>query len=346
MPKCCAPTKTASLKPALLFPLFFAGLCACSPGEKADSSKPAVGLVFDVGGRGDKSFNDSAYNGIEKAQKDFKIPIDYIEPGEGADKESALRQMASGPYGLIFGTGFLFTDDINTVAGDFPAKKFACIDYAIDPSKAIPPNVLAIKFKEEAGSYLVCAIAALTTKTGVIGFVGGMDIPLIHKFEAGYRAGALQVNPKCKVLIGYAGVTGEAFKNPAKGKEIALSQIGKGADVIFHASGSTGLGVFEAAREKHIYAIGVDSDQYGEAPGYILTSMVKMVDISVYKTIKAYLDGTFRGGMQEFGLAEDGVGYVYDKNNKDLIRPEVIKKVEELKKLIIAGKIKVPNTNK
>ena len=330
------------LKSAALIVLL-CSLGACSPGKKEDTSKPAVGLVFDVGGRGDKSFNDSAYAGIERAQKDMAVQVDYIEPGEGADKESALRQLASGRHGLIFGTGFLFTDDINTVAADFPNKKFACIDYALDPSKQIPSNVLAIKFREEEGSFLVGAIAALTTKTNVIGFVGGMDIPLIHKFEAGYRAGAQHVNAKCKVLIGYAGVTGDAFKNPAKGKELAFSQTGQGADVIFHASGSTGLGVFEAAREKKIYAIGVDSDQYFEAPGRILTSMVKKVDISVYKTIKNFLEGKFQGGLKEFGLADDGVSYVYDEHNKDLISPETIQKVEELKKLIIAGKIKVPN---
>lgn len=335
------PDEYPRLAAALAAALFLLG--GCSPREQADPSKPAVGLVFDVGGRGDKSFNDSAYNGLERARKELNVQADYIEPGEGADKESALRQMASGRYGLIFGTGFLFTDDINTVAGDFPGKKFACIDYAVDPSKKIPDNVLAIKFKEEEGSFLVGAIAALTSRTGTIGFVGGMDIPLIHKFEAGYRAGALHVDPKCRVLIGYAGVTGDAFKNPAKGKELALSQIGRGADVIFHASGSTGLGVFEAAREKKVFAIGVDSDQYAEAPGRILTSMVKMVDVSVFRTIQDYLNGTFKGGVREFGLAENGVGYVYDEHNKDLIPRAIIDRVEELKKRIIAGRIKVPN---
>jgi basic membrane protein A len=316
---------------------------SCKKADKVKDLRPAIALVFDVGGRGDKSFNDSAYKGIEKAKKELNVQFDYIEPGEGADKESALRQLASDKYGLIFGTGFLFTDDINTVAADFPDKKFACIDYSIDPNKPIPPNVLAIKFKEEEGSFLVGAIAALMTKTNTIGFVGGMDMPLIHKFEAGYLAGARYVNPKINVLVGYAGVTGEAFKNPAKGKEIALSQIAKGADIIFHASGSTGLGVFEAARDKKIYAIGVDSDQYYEAPGYILTSMVKNVDVSVYETVEDYLKGNFKGGLKEFGLKEGGVGYVYDEHNKDLIPQTVIKKVEELKKMIIEGKIKVPS---
>lgn len=322
----------------LMMPFF-----SCKKSDNVNDLRPAIALVFDVGGRGDKSFNDSAYNGIEKAKKELNVQFDYIEPGEGADKESALRQLASDKYGLIFGTGFLFTDDINTVAIDFPDKKFACIDYSVDPNKPIPPNVLAIKFKEEEGSFLVGAIAALMTKTNTIGFVGGMDMPLIHKFEAGYLAGARYVNPKINVLVGYAGVTGEAFKNPAKGKEISLSQISKGADIIFHASGSTGLGVFEAARDKNIYAIGVDSDQYYEAPGYILTSMVKNVDVAVYETVEDYLKGSFKGGLKEFGLKEGGVGYVYDEHNKDLIPQTVINKVEELKKMIIEGRIKVPS---
>jgi basic membrane protein A len=170
-----------------------------------------------------------------------------------------------------------------------------------------------------------------------------MDIPLIHKFELGYAAGVRAVNPNCKVLVGYAGVTGDAFKNPAKGKAIALSQIGQGADIIFHASGSTGLGVFEAARERGIKAIGVDADQYSDAPGYILTSMIKKVEVGVYETVKAWRDGTLKGGISELGLDKDGVGYVYDEHNKNLISPETIKKVEELKRKIISGEIKVPS---
>jgi basic membrane protein A len=302
-----------------------------------------VGLVFDVGGRGDKSFNDSAFNGLERAKEDLKIYYEYIEPGEGSDRETALRQFASQRFDLIFGIGFMFTDDINHIAADFPGIKFACVDYAIDPSKKIPGNVSALKFREEEGSFLVGAIAALVSKTKKVGFVGGMDIPLIHKFEAGYKAGVKAVVPDCQVFIGYAGVTGEAFKNPAKGKEIALSQFDKGADVIYHASGSTGLGVFEAARERGNLAIGVDSDQYYEAPGHILTSMIKRVDESVYKTVKDMLDKKFCGGIKELGLAQDGVGYVYDANNKNLIPESVIKKVEYLKKEIITGRIRVPN---
>lgn len=323
--------------------VFIPLLAGCSVQQESKSSKLHVGLVFDVGGRGDKSFNDSAFAGIERAAQELSIEFDYIEPGEGADRESALRQMASSRDQLIFGVGFLFTDDINRVAQDFPQKQFACIDYAVNPNRPIPGNVVALKFREQEGSFLVGALASLLTKTNAVGFVGGMDIPLIQKFEAGYAAGVKTVNPGCRVLVGYAGVTGEAFKNPAKGKALALSQIGQAADIIFHASGSTGLGVFEAAREKNILAIGVDSDQYQEAPGFILTSMVKRVDIAVYKTVQDVLAGKFQGGIREFGLAEDGVGYVYDQNNKNLISDLANKKAQELKMKIIQGKIKVPS---
>lgn len=332
-------------KICLIFLISTSGfLAGCSPREDAQSSRTSVGLVFDVGGRGDKSFNDSAYAGIERASRELGIEFDYIEPGEGSDRESALRQMASSRDKLIFGVGFLFTDDVNHIAQDFPEKKFACIDYAVNPTRPIPDNVVALKFREQEGSFLVGALAGLITKTNTVGFVGGMDIPLIHKFEVGYLMGAKTVNPKCRVLIGYAGVTGEAFKNPAKGKAIALSQIGQGADIIFHASGSTGLGVFEAVRDKKLLAIGVDADQYSEAPGYILTSMVKRVDVAVYKTVQDVLAGKVRGGIREFGLAEDGVGYILDQNNKNLIPDWAVKKVEELKMKIIRGEIKIPSS--
>jgi len=339
---------------ALLLSFLVAATTSCGkkqkePAEAQKQSAPAaaplkVGLVFDVGGRGDKSFNDSAYRGLERAKKELGVSFEYIEPGEGADRESALRLLASGDAQLIFGTGFLFTDDINGIAKDFPQKKFACVDYSISPGVTIPPNVLALKFREEEGSFLVGALAALKSKTGKIGFVGGMKIPLIKKFEAGYVAGAKYVRPDAEVFIAYAGVTANAFKNPSKGKELALSQYSKGADIIFHASGSTGLGVFEAAREMNKLAIGVDSDQYAEAPGHILTSMVKDVDVAVYETIKSVLNGTFKGGVRTLGLAEGGISYVYDNNNRELIGEDIHRKVEELREKIISGEIVVPST--
>ncbi|HEX4456811.1 MAG TPA: BMP family ABC transporter substrate-binding protein, partial [Polyangia bacterium] len=190
---------------------------------------------------------------------------------------------------------------------------------------------------------LVGALAALVSKTHAVGFVGGMDIPLIHKFEAGYRAGAKYVCPECRVLVGYAGVTGDAFKNPAKGKELALSQYGNGADVIFHAAGTTGLGVFEAARETNNYAIGVDADQWNEAPGRVLTSMTKELDVAVYETVERVRDGHWQGGVVQLGLREKGVDYVYDAHNRALIGDAVHARVEQLRADIIAGKIQVPD---
>jgi basic membrane protein A len=237
----------------------------------------------------------------------------------------------------------MFTDDVKGLAAKFGKVHWACVDYSLKPGEKLADNLLALKFKEEEGSYLVGALAALTSKSKKIGFVGGMSIPLIKKFEAGYTAGAKRADPKVEVLAAYAGNTGEAFKNPTKGKELATAQLDQGADVIFHASGSTGLGVFEACKERKTYAIGVDSDQYDEKmPATILTSMVKHVEVAVFDAIKAETEGKFAGGVRELGLAEGGVGYVYDEHNKSLIPDEVHAKVEELRKEIVEGKIKVP----
>lgn len=302
-----------------------------------------IGLVFDVGGLGDKSFNDAANRGLERAEKELGIEAQYKEPGEGNQRETEMRRFATKKYDLVFGIGFLFTDDITNLAEKFPKTHWACVDYSVTEGKKIPANLLALKFKEQEGSFLVGALAALLSKTGKIGFVGGMNIPLIRKFEAGYKAGARHANPKVEVIAAYAGNTGEAFKNPTKGKELALAQIDQGVDVIFHASGSTGLGVFEACKDKGKLAIGVDSDQYDpKMPDTILTSMVKHVEVAVFEAIKAETDGKFAGGVRELGLAEDGVGYVYDEHNKKLIPDDVHAKVEGFKKEIVEGKIKVP----
>ncbi|MCL4540395.1 MAG: BMP family ABC transporter substrate-binding protein [Bacteroidetes bacterium] len=317
---------------------------SCGKGQPQAPPNSEVGLVFDVGGRGDKSFNDQAYRGLQMAKDSLGIKYQYIEPGGGSDRESALRQLANQKsIGLIFGVGFIFTDDITNVAKAFPDKDFACIDYTYDSTKAVPKNLIPIEFRENEGSFLVGAIAGLMTKTDKVGFIGGMESPLIRKFQAGYEAGVKYVNPKCKVLVAYAGVTGEAFKNPAKGKELALSQYSQGADIIYHAAGVTGLGVFEAAREMNKYAIGVDMDQWNEAPGHVLTSMVKKGDVAVYKIIKEWKAGKFAGGEPMiFGLKDNGVDYVYDKNNAPLIPAWVHKRVEKLRAEIIARKIIVP----
>ena len=298
--------------------------------------------MFDVGGRGDKSFNDSAWEGLRRAKQELGADVSTIEMGEGNDREAALRQLAAGGSKLVFGVGFLFTDDIKALAKEFPAVKFACVDYTYNPGDSLPPNLVALKFREEEGSYLVGALAALVSRTHQVGFVGGMEIPLIKKFEAGYRAGVAAVAPKTPVLVKYAGATGAAFKDPTKGKELALAEYHDGADVIFHASGSTGLGVFEAARELNKLAIGVDSDQNDEAPGHVLTSMVKRVDTAVFETVKEVSTGQWTGGVREFGLKEHGVTWVYDDRNKALIPPAVKATVDSLGAEITAGRIQVP----
>lgn len=308
------------------------------------AKKVKVGLVFDIGGRGDKSFNDAAYKGLEDAKAKLGIEFEAIDPGDGSDRESALRRLASNKdIGLIFGVGFIFTDDINNIAKEFPDKKFACIDYSIDPAKTIASNIEAVEFKEDEGSFLAGALAGLLSKTGKVGFIGGMESSLIRKFEKGFEQGAKYSNPGITVMSAYVSVTPEGFKNPGKGKEIALSQYGNGADIIYHASGLSGLGLFEAAREKKMLAIGVDMDQQKEAPGFVLTSMVKLVDEAVFQTIKDFKENKFTGGIKTFGLKDNGVSIVMDDNNKNLIPNDVKSKIEEIRGKIISGEISIQN---
>jgi basic membrane protein A len=331
------------------------GLLLVRPAGAGAAAAPAAGgeldagVVFDVGGRGDKSFNDGAFLGAARAQRELGARVRFIEPGEGSDREAGLRLLAAENMELVVGVGFIFSDDLTQLAREYPRARFAGIDYALATDAqgrtvAPPPNLLALKFREEEGSFLVGALAALVGGSKQVGFVGGMDIPLIHKFEAGYRAGVLHVCPDCRVVAQYAGVTPEAFKNPGRGKELALSQYQSGVNVIFHASGSTGLGVFEAARATGKKAIGVDADQHAEAPGYVLTSMVKRVDEAVYDALKLVEDGQFKGGVRVLGLKERGVDYVYDERNRALIPPAARARVEALRDSIIAGHIAVPST--
>jgi basic membrane protein A and related proteins len=301
-----------------------------------------VGLVFDVGGRGDKSFNDAAYEGVNRASRELGVTIELLEPTGAEDREAALRLFAARGFDLVIGVGFIFSTDINEVARDFPDVKLACVDYVPPQDGVIPANVAGLGFREEEGSFLVGAVAALLSKTRHLGFVGGMDIPLIHRFEAGYRAGMKHACPSCELHVGYAGTTPEAFRDPAKGKAITISQIAAGADVVYHAAGTTGHGVFEAARDMGISAIGVDSDQHDEMPGTVVTSMVKRVDVAVYDTIVAVGDGTFRPGMASFGIAEEGVGYVSDGPHATAISDDIRARVGEMAQQIATGTITVP----
>ncbi len=311
-------------------------------GTSDDASGVRVGLVFDVGGLGDKSFNDAAHRGLLKAKRELGVSVRFIEPGDGTDRESALRMLASDKYDLVIGVGFIFSDDITKLAAEFPAVKFACIDYSGAAGSKVPGNLAGLRFREHEGSFLVGVIAGLVSKTRKVGFVGGMKIPLIRKFEAGYEAGVHYVCPTCTVMGAYAGSEPKAFADPTTGRELALTQYGRGADIIYHASGKTGSGVFTAARERGKLAIGTDSDQFHEAPCCVLTSMLKRVDVVVFRTVEAVTKGRFRGGVREFGLAEQGVGFVSDHNNRALLPAAVVRKVRAIERSIIDGEIEVP----
>lgn len=315
----------------------------------APAGKPArrpgavtIGLVFDVGGRGDKSFNDAAWRGLQWAERDFGVEIVTIEPSDGADRESALRQLAARKVDLVIGVGFIFSADLERLAGQFPGVAFAGVDYSPTQGAGPPPNLLGLRFREHEGSFLVGAIAGITTRSKVVGFVGGMKIPLIRKFEAGYIAGVKHVCPSCRVHSAYAGTEPKAFADPTLGQELASAQYDRGADVIYHAAGKTGAGVLAAARARNRLAIGVDSDQFHEAPCCVLTSMVKQVDVAVHKAVGDVVAGRFRGGLRELGLAEGGVGFVADANNRRLLPPDVVARVNALRDQVIAGAIVVP----
>lgn len=309
---------------------------------KLASPKARVGLVFDVGGRGDKSFNDAAYLGVSRAEKELGVEVSYLEPASTEDREAALRLFAARGVDLVIGVGFIFSSDIDAVARAYPDVHFAGVDYAPGPG-GIPPNVAAIAFREEEGSFLVGAAAGLLSKTGHVGFVGGMVGPLIRKFEVGYTAGVRAACPRCEVHIGYAGTTPDAFRDPAKGKALANAQIAAGSDVLYHASGSTGHGVFEAAASAKIAAIGVDADQHDEMPGTVVTSMVKRGEVAVFDVVRSEVDHRFEGGMRTFGIKEDGVDWVHEGPHATAIPDDVKAKVAALRADVVAHRIDIPS---
>ncbi len=325
--------------------------CGSLTSVDQDSGKLRVGIVFDIGGKNDRSFNAAAWEGVKRAEKDFDIVLRDVEPGNPTSIEPAMRAFAEKNFDLIIGIGFAQGPIMQKVAHDYPNIKFAIVDGVILEKDGKTPkrNVASLLFREHEGSYLVGMIAASKSKTNTLGFVGGMDIPLIHKFATGYVEGAKSVNPDIRVIQNYVGVTDHAWNNPGKGKELALAQIQKGADVIFTAAGNSGLGAFDAVEQAgkdesgnaRRYVIGVDSNQNGVKPGFVLTSMVKRVDNAVYDVVEEVKAGKFKGGFHVFGLEKDGVAYAMDEHNKRLIPADVIKKVEEAKKKIVAGDIKV-----
>lgn len=326
---------------------------ACSERTEArrEGCDIRVGIVFDIGGKNDRSFNAAAWEGVKRAAEDMPICLYDVEPGSPTSIEPAMRAFAEKSFDLIIGVGFAQGPILQRVAEDYPNIKFAIIDGVILEKDGKTPkhNVASLVFREHEGSYLVGIIAASKSRTGVIGFLGGMDIPLIHRFNKGYEEGAKSINPNIVLVSNYVGVNDSAWNNPGKGKELALAQIEKGADVIFTAAGNSGLGVFDAVEqygknpdgEANRFVIGVDSNQNGVKPGFVLTSMVKRVDNAVYDVVKEVLDGRFKGGFHVFGLDKEGVAYALDQYNEALIPKAVIEKAEVAKAKIIAGEIQV-----
>jgi len=309
-------------------------LLAGANAARAQDFVPAV--IFDMGGKFDKSFNESAYNGAERFKKDTGVAYREFEVTNESQREQALRNMARRGATVIVGIGFAQATPMKTVAPEFPNIKFVIIDGVVEA-----PNARSILFKEHEGSFLVGMLGAMKSQTGKIGFVGGMDIPLIRNFAAGYVEGAKYSNSGIEVFQNMTGTTPAAWNDPGKGAELAKSQMDRGADVIYAAAGATGLGVLQAAKDGGKYSIGVDSNQNYLHPGSVLTSMIKRVDNAVYDSFKSAKDGTWAGGMVSLGLKEDGVGYALDDHNRKLITPEMEAKVNQAKADIIAGKIVV-----
>ena len=295
-------------------------------------AEPAI--VFDIGGKFDKSFNESAWTGAEQWKSETGGSYREIEIQSEAQREQALRRLAEGGSNPIVMTGFAFGSVLDNVAPDYPDTNFAIIDFVVPHS-----NVKSIVFKEHEGSYLVGLIAGMTTASNTVGFVGGMDIPLIRRFGCGYVQGVKAANPDINVIQNMTGNDPSAWNDPVKGGELTKAQIASGADVVYHAAGGTGVGVLQAAADAGILGIGVDANQNHLHPGSVLTSMLKRVDVAVYNSFSEGMD--LATGVVILGLAEDGVGYAIDENNQDLISADVLEQVEATKAAIINGDIAV-----
>lgn len=305
-------------------------------------------LVLDVGGLGDQGFNDSANTGLERAAEEFGSETEYLESSSPTDYEGNLTQLADSGFSPIYAVGFLMTDALTNVAPQYPDSQFAIIDAVVEEE-----NVASLTFREQEGSYLAGIVAGLMTQEDTeftnpddltVGFLGGQEGPLIQRFQAGYEAGVESVCPECEVVVQYAGTTPDAFNDPARGQEIALQQIDQNADVIYHAAGNTGRGLFEAAQSESVFAIGVDLDQaelFPDAP--ILTSVIKRVDEAVFQTIEASRNDEFPGGeVREFGLEDGGIGLAGFGRFDNQVPQEVTDAVEEARQGIIDGEVEVP----
>ena len=295
-------------------------------------AEPAI--IYDLGGKFDKSFNESAFNGAEMWKNETGGSYREFELQSDAQREQALRRFAEAGNNPIVMAGFMFATPLAEVAKDYPETKFAIIDMVVDA-----PNVRSVIYKEHEGSYLVGMMAAMASKTGTVGFVGGMDIPLIRKFACGYVQGVKAVNPNATIIQNMTGTTPAAWNDPVKGTELTKAQISQGADVVYAAAGGTGVGVLQAAADANILSIGVDANQNYLHPGKVLTSMLKRVDLAVYN---AFSEGeNLTTGFNVMGLAEDGVGYALDEHNKSLVTSDMMASLEAETAKIINGSIQV-----
>jgi basic membrane protein A and related proteins len=312
------------------------GLFASAAAYAADV-KPAV--IYDLGGKFDKSFNEGVFNGATKFAKETGVPFRDLEIQNDAQREQVIRKFAKDGFSPIIMPGFAWETALKKVAPEYPKTNFGIIDDVVDL-----PNVQSMIFRADEGSFLVGVIAAETSKTGKVGFVGGMDIPLISAFECGYAQGVKYASDnKDEVIANMTGTTPAAWNDPVKGGELAKSQMDRGADIVYAAAGATGQGVLKAAADAGKFGIGVDSNQNGLFPGKVLTSALKRVDVATYDSFMAAKNGTWKGGVQTFNLKNDGVGYAVDDNNKAILSDAAKAKAEAAKADIISGKIDVHN---
>ena len=296
----------------------------------------APAVLFDVGGKFDRSFNQAAFEGAERFKRETGVQYAEFEIRNTAEREQAIRNLARRGASVVVAVGFSNRAAVETVAKEFPDVKFTLIDSVVNL-----PNVQSITFREHEGSFLVGMAAALASKTAKVGFVGGMDIPLIRKFAKGYEEGAKHVNPQIEVVQNMTGTTPAAFADPTRGGELARGQFDRGVDVVYAAAGATGLGVYQAAKDANRLAIGVDSNQNQLHPGTMLTSMIKRVDVAVYNAMAEARAGTWKASVTSLGLKEEGVGYAIDTNNRALVTADMERRINEARDAIIAGRIQV-----
>jgi basic membrane protein A len=332
---------------ALAVLLFAAAACGGTEEGAARTGRVRVGLVLSSGGRGDGGFNDAAIGGLAEAARTLGADTAVSESGGDETSPAALGRYAREKRDLVVGISFMASAPAFALANQHPGTNFAVLDYSpvtdsLGRAMPTPPNLAGITYRSEEGAFLAGALAGLMSKTGRVGFVGGMDAPVIRQFEAGYAAGVRRVCPGCRVVVNYAGTTPAAFSDPARGLALAAAQYAGGVDVIFHAAGGTGTGVFRAARESGRWVIGVDVDQYDQAPGRVLTSITKNLGVSVQGLVKQQATGGFRAGLVSQGLADGAVGWIYDERNRALIPAAVYNQVETLRQAVIAGLIQVP----